>query len=87
MDWQLNGLAWLSPLQLGDIQQSTYHITVTPATSHGATINPGPLAGVLPQMNELQQWVLCGIALLIISLVGLLIKFWWNGHQHTKEQS
>jgi len=91
MSWSMSMLVglngWLGAFVLGDVQQSTYHIAVTSSNAQGATINPGPLAGLLPQMNTAQQWVLSGIALLIVSLLGLLIKLWWQSHQRIKEQS
>ncbi|VDG21279.1 cell surface protein [Lactiplantibacillus mudanjiangensis] len=94
MRWLLGILGlvsgWTTLAASADVQQSTYHVTVASpgsTTVSGDQINPGPLSGVLPQMNELQQWILCGFALLITCLVGLLIKLWWNRHQQIKEQS
>ncbi|MFC6181722.1 cell surface protein [Lactiplantibacillus daowaiensis] len=93
MRWVLGliGLSWgwLPLKSSADVQQSTYHVTVATSSraTQGDAINQGPLSGVLPQMNESQQWVLCGITLLIIGLLGLLIKLWWNNHQQIKEQS
>lgn len=63
-----------------DVQRSTYAVTITsPASNSGH----GPLGGLLPQTSELQQWVLLGIGLLIISLLMLLLKLWWPSRQTT----
>ncbi len=70
-----------------DVQQGTYNVTINPVKSPVTDSNQGPLADLLPQMNEIQQWVLLGIGLLIISLLGLLIKLWWQSRQQIKEQS
>jgi len=76
------------PLIAGaDVQRGTYDVTVTQTHSAGTNLDQGPLAGLLPQMNESQQWLLCGIGLLIIGLLGLLIKIWWQSRRQTKEQS
>jgi len=76
------------PLVAGaDVQQGTYDVTVTTSNTAGDVLNRGPLADLLPQMNEIQQWTLFGIGLLIVSLLGLLIKLWWQSRQQIKEQS
>lgn len=90
MGWRI-GLASLmafiisqSPLVAGaDVQQSTYSVTITSPTS---TSGHGPLSGLLPQTSELQQWVLVGIGLLILSLLMLLLKLWWPSRQTTTRE-
>jgi len=70
-----------------DVQQGTYNVTIKPLSSSVTDTTEGPLANLLPQMNEIQQWTLFGIGLLIVSLLGLLIKLWWQSRQQIKEQS
>ncbi|AVK61424.1 cell surface protein [Lactobacillus sp. CBA3605] len=76
--WTLNALA--------DVQQSTYDITVT-AHAAGDAMQAGRLSGILPQLSGSQAGVLGGIALLIVSLLGLLIRIWWQCRRQIKEQS
>lgn len=70
-----------------DVQQGTYNVTIKSLDSSVTGPTQGPLADLLPQMNELQQWTLVGIGLLIVSLLGLLIRLWWQSRQQIKEQS
>lgn len=71
-----------------DVQAGNYHLTVTP--SHGlanGAPGTGPLQGILPQMNELQQWALLGLLLLGTCLLMLLITICRrNWHSIKKEQ-
>ncbi|MFC6295239.1 cell surface protein [Lactiplantibacillus daoliensis] len=92
MRWNI-GLTGLTTFMSGrpliasaDVQQGTYNVTIKPLNS-SVTDSTGPLANLLPQMNEIQQWTLFGMGLLIVSLLGLLIKLWWQSRQQTKEQS
>ncbi|AYG38654.1 cell surface protein [Lactobacillus pentosus] len=89
--WQSGGLIiGLSQLisipVLADTQTGTYHLTVT--SNSGVTGNPvkGPLQGILPQMNEVQQWILLVIGVCGLSLLIFLILIWWRNRQTIKEQ-
>ncbi|AVW11569.1 cell surface protein [Lactiplantibacillus paraplantarum] len=69
-----------------DTQAGTYHLTVTSNSNAAADTIGGPLQGVLPQMNETQQWLLFGIGICGLSLLMLLILIWWRNRQTIKEQ-
>ncbi|RRK10271.1 cell surface protein [Lactiplantibacillus garii] len=75
---------------LADVQAGNYHLTVTSATASGthtgATPSAGPLSGVLPQMNETQQWWLLLIGLTGLILLTSLTIIWWRNRQLIKEQ-
>jgi len=65
-----------------DVHTGTYHLTV--ASDSGS--QAGPLQGLLPQMNEMQQWVLLGLGILGLILLVSLIPIWWRNRQTIKEQ-
>ena len=69
-----------------DTQSGTYHLTVTSNSGAAADVINGPLHGVLPQMNETQQWILFGLGICGLSLLMLLILIWWRNRQIIKEQ-
>jgi len=66
-----------------DVHTGTYHLTV--ASDSGNQGN-GPLQGLLPQMNDMQQWVLLGLGILGLILLVSLIPIWWRNRQTIKEQ-
>ena len=75
---------------LADVQSGNYHLTVTNGSGTAAGVatppKPGPLRGLLPQMNETQQWCLLIIGLIGLILLTSLTIIWWRNRQSIKEQ-
>ncbi|WP_338207780.1 cell surface protein [Lactiplantibacillus paraxiangfangensis] len=95
MRWRISLISlltfWMGPLALtglADAQPGQYRLTVKNAsgTSAGDHANAGPLSGILPQMNETEQWWLLVIGLAGLILLTFLTIIWWRNRQLIKEQ-
>lgn len=76
-------MAVLSLNTLMDVQKGLYEVTINVAQNNNIA---GPLSGILPQTNEIQQWVLIGLTLILGCLLGLLVRLWWLHRRQIKEK-
>ncbi|CAM3039655.1 cell surface protein [Lactiplantibacillus plajomi] len=94
MRWQLSlisGVFWLlGPLLTtvrADVQTGHYQLVVeTAGRGSGTPAAPGPLNGVLPQLNAAQQWWLLLLGLVGFTLLIFLTIICWRHRQTIKEQ-